>query len=512
MDQGVTYPACHGIWRTWAPPLERSRLATMAFCGSYAGAVLGMPLSAYLTDYVGWPAPFYFFGMCGLVWHCFWYWLAFEKPASHPTISAREHHYIERSLGDQSKQKIPTFATTPWRAFALSMPVWAIVVANIARSWTFYLLIISQPTYFKEVFNLNVAKSGTLSALPHLVMAIVVPFGGQLADYLRKNGILSTTNVRKVFNCGGFGMEALFLLGVAYARSKFLAISCLTIAVGFSGFAISVPPLHILLTFAVALLHPRPLNPPPAQRLLPVRVDACFALPRRRLSAHLSEFGSLMMDDWWKSGEGTVVEWRKDGFNVNHLDIAPKYASILMGISNGAGTLSGMFCPIVVEELTKHNSADEWQIVFVIASMIHFFGIAFYAIFASGELQPWAEDKEEDEIQQQPQEGTDANGGVATYGSMVGADGSYVSYDPDMSQGLPHEGEGLQVGGMYPPAAPYSQDSWGDPPPAPVESYVAQQDPLTVNPTNPFTAPADTYGYNAAAGQTQPSQFSTGPY
>ena len=31
--QGVTYPACHGIWRHWAPPLERSRLATMSFCG-----------------------------------------------------------------------------------------------------------------------------------------------------------------------------------------------------------------------------------------------------------------------------------------------------------------------------------------------------------------------------------------------------------------------------------------------------------------------------------------------
>ena len=39
-------------------------------------------------------------GMCGLVWHCVWYWMAFEKPALHPTISAREHHYIEKSLGD----------------------------------------------------------------------------------------------------------------------------------------------------------------------------------------------------------------------------------------------------------------------------------------------------------------------------------------------------------------------------------------------------------------------------
>lgn len=41
------------------------------------------------------------------------------------------------------------------------------------------------------------------------------------------------------------------------------------------------------------------------------------------------------------------------GFNVNHLDIAPRYASILMGISNGFGTLAGILCPIVTESMTK---------------------------------------------------------------------------------------------------------------------------------------------------------------
>jgi len=38
--QGVTYPACHGIWRHWAPPLERSRLATMSFCGNCSSSLL----------------------------------------------------------------------------------------------------------------------------------------------------------------------------------------------------------------------------------------------------------------------------------------------------------------------------------------------------------------------------------------------------------------------------------------------------------------------------------------
>ncbi|XP_030921665.1 vesicular glutamate transporter 1-like, partial [Geospiza fortis] len=89
------------------------------------------------------------------------------------------------------------------RQFFTSMPVYAIIVANFCRSWTFYLLLISQPAYFEEVFGFEISKVGLLSALPHLVMTIVVPIGGQIADFLRSRGLMSTTNVRKMMNCGG---------------------------------------------------------------------------------------------------------------------------------------------------------------------------------------------------------------------------------------------------------------------------------------------------------------------
>lgn len=39
--------------------------------------------------------------------------------------------------------------------------------------------------------------------MPHLVMTIIVPIGGQIADFLRSRQIVSTTNVRKIMNCGG---------------------------------------------------------------------------------------------------------------------------------------------------------------------------------------------------------------------------------------------------------------------------------------------------------------------
>ncbi|XP_013419304.1 vesicular glutamate transporter 2 isoform X2 [Lingula anatina] len=315
--EGVTYPACHGIWRHWAPPMERSRLATLAFCGSYAGAVISMPLSGILTDYLGWPACFYFYGAFGLIWLVTWMFLSFEKPSTHPRITKEERDYIESSIGEADTLVIRN-AKTPWKGMFTSMPVYAIIVANFARSWAFYLLITSQPSYFAQVLHFDISKSGILSALPHLVMTIIVPLGGQLADFLRSRKYLSTTAVRKIFNCGGFGLEGLFLLGVGYTRDPTTAIICLTIAVGCSGFAIS-------------------------------------------------------------------------GFNINHLDIAPRYASILMGLSNGVGTLAGMLCPITVELVTKDKTAKSWEYVFLTASLVHFAGITFYGIFASGERQPWAD-------------------------------------------------------------------------------------------------------------------------
>ena len=42
------------------------------------------------------------------------------------------------------------------------------------------------------------------------------------------------------------------------------------------------------------------------------------------------------------------------------------------------------------------QTVQEWETVFLIASMIHFCGVIFYAIFASGEKQPWADPPEGD--------------------------------------------------------------------------------------------------------------------
>lgn len=218
--EGVIYPACHGIWRFWAPPLERSRLATIAFNGTYLGIVVGLPLSAMLTN-LGFAGSFLFYGFMGIAWYACWLWLVTDKPCKHPAITVKELKYIEKSLGESAATAtMPNIATTPFREIFNSKPVYAIIVANFCRSWNFYMLTMYQSAFLEKRHGYKMESAGFIGALPHICMTIIVPIGGILADHLRKNGILSTTNVRKLFNCGGFGIEGICLIIVGCADSQ----------------------------------------------------------------------------------------------------------------------------------------------------------------------------------------------------------------------------------------------------------------------------------------------------
>ena len=45
------------------------------------------------------------------------------------------------------------------------------------------------------------------------------------------------------------------------------------------------------------------------------------------------------------------------------------------------------------------QTSTEWQDVFILAGVIHLGGVIFYGIYASGELQPWAEPPKDEQLQ-----------------------------------------------------------------------------------------------------------------
>jgi len=105
------------VWSRWAPPLERSRLVTIAFSGSYFGTVISLPLSGYLAETLGWPWIFYVFGeisemytfqlkfniffpgAIAIIWCMVWLLVVSETPQEDRRITEEELDYIRATVG-----------------------------------------------------------------------------------------------------------------------------------------------------------------------------------------------------------------------------------------------------------------------------------------------------------------------------------------------------------------------------------------------------------------------------
>ncbi|MGH0032789.1 MAG: ACS family MFS transporter [Myxococcota bacterium] len=73
------------------------------------------------------------------------------------------------------------------------------------------------------------------------------------------------------------------------------------------------------------------------------------------------------------------------GFAVNHMDIAPKYAGTMMGLTNTAGTIPGVIGVFVSGLILEWTGS--WALVFQVASGITLFGLVFFLVFARGERE-----------------------------------------------------------------------------------------------------------------------------
>uniref|UniRef100_A0A667WQU3 Sialin n=1 Tax=Myripristis murdjan TaxID=586833 RepID=A0A667WQU3_9TELE len=85
------------------------------------------------------------------------------------------------------------------------------------------------------------------------------------------------------------------------------------------------------------------------------------------------------------------------GVFINQIDIAPRYAGVLLGITNTFGTIPGILAPIVTGYLTEDHSLAGWRKVFWVAAGICACGALIFTIFGSGKLQKWAMTEEERE-------------------------------------------------------------------------------------------------------------------
>lgn len=182
------------------------------------------------SSWVGWPASFYLFGAIGLAWCVLYYFLAHNSPASHPSISDEELRYIEASLEQKSgedEEEVPV----PWLSILSSLPVSAVLVANVGASWGFTMGMTEIPTYLAKVMKLEIASTGLASSVPYICSAITGALVAPLSDYLVRRDYISRVNSRRIFHVTALYGSLVCLLLLAYV-AKSQTTSVIMIALG----------------------------------------------------------------------------------------------------------------------------------------------------------------------------------------------------------------------------------------------------------------------------------------
>ncbi|XP_052061714.1 uncharacterized transporter slc-17.2-like [Mytilus californianus] len=320
---GVVFPVGHSMWGRWAPPLERSKLIATSYVGATCGIIGTFAASGLLCEYGfdnGWGSIFYITGGLSCIWTVVWFYQARDSPSEHPRISKAELRYLTNAIEFDTSRKV---SDIPWKKMGTSVVLWVGICTHMCSNWGWYTLLTNLPAFMKTVLKFDIKSNGGLSSLPYICQAIMSIGAGHLADFLRRNKILTTRQTRRLNQTISFSGSGTFLVATGFVpcEKKYLAVLFLCLAVTMSGFT-------------------------------------------------------------------------RAGYSVNHIDVAPKYSGIMLGICNTMATIPGMVAPLVAGALTPNDTQEEWRNVFYVCAVFYLIGIIVFGGFARGEVQSWAKDKD----------------------------------------------------------------------------------------------------------------------
>ncbi|OXU19822.1 hypothetical protein TSAR_009977 [Trichomalopsis sarcophagae] len=243
---GCMYPTSNVMLSHWIPLSERSKAGSMVFAGGPLGTVFATSVSGLILEYssIGWPAVFYFFGGCGVVWFIVFMLVCYNNPVEHPFISDNELKFLQEELSEHKHDDMPP---VPWKEILTSKPVWALTVASFGNGWGFATLISDLNKYMSSVLKFSIQDNGYLSSLPFLCMWFGSIISSWISDWLIVKDKMSATNVRKWGTTIASVGPALCLIGASYAGcNRVVVITMITLGMTLLGSSLPSIKVNVL--------------------------------------------------------------------------------------------------------------------------------------------------------------------------------------------------------------------------------------------------------------------------
>lgn len=229
VGEAAALPTFNRAVTDWLPAHERGLGIGIAIGGIGVGAAITPPVTAWIMVNYGWQSAFYLSSGIGLGLAAVWWFLAADRPSSHPW----HRHPDQRS---HTTPAVSTRPSIPWAILRNTPSVWWLVlsygclgyVAYVYMSW-FYL-------YLVNVRGFSVLRGGLFAAAPFLAILISCPLGGWVTDRLAMR--YGVTTGRQVVGVVGMGLAASSIALGAAVESPYVALASLSLGAGWLYFTV----------------------------------------------------------------------------------------------------------------------------------------------------------------------------------------------------------------------------------------------------------------------------------
>ena len=376
LGEGVLLPCLHDLALAWVPPVERSTAASAMTSGQFVGTIIAYAASPLVSAW--WPSVFYLFGGCGFLWCALFSALASSSPHEHRCVGAVELRHIasgrERDAIESDQQSLRTHRGDMELATGEAY-------TSSSHSGTVGAAECHMPSSSDSSTASSADSAGSRASVARLTGAAkrscdVVPWRRLLCN----RAALAIYVAHWTHNWAWYLLlswlpKFLATQGADTTRAGFLSLVPMVAAFALANLGACVADRLLLTRLRLSVSTVRRIMGAVAH-LGPAAALTCLALtpsPGPVLSSALA-CGAI--------GVGALVQ---SAFWSNIMDIAPRHAGVLLGISNTMATLPGILCNLSTGWMLEHGMG--WTPVLALAACLEVAGATVYVTFARGEAQ-----------------------------------------------------------------------------------------------------------------------------
>ena len=238
--QSPVYPVAQSLFAAWLNADERAGAFSIMDAGSYCGGALTLGYGAHIQNALGsWEDVFYLFGsLCGVfAVYVYFRVQSFPSKCTQSTAGVDVPQNYHTLNGGDTLVPRATNQNVPWIKLLCRTDIFAAIIGPFSINWSLFMFLTYLPKYLQEQFRFDMSSehnSMHILVYPYFLCGVIGVFCGCIADKCVRSDILSTTQIRKIFQliAASFATGALIFLQYSSSTTSLVILLCFAISPG----------------------------------------------------------------------------------------------------------------------------------------------------------------------------------------------------------------------------------------------------------------------------------------